>query len=171
VPEVKLSVLSWGRGDNLLEADVVLLLLEGEQSKQSSLTLAPAKPSGFVTPVDYSVRPRALGTCCTASFSNSRMTLGISVIVPRGRVTAMTLDSGYGGCVVLLWGGFGVYFQQHQSLERNSICLQFQEKDFLRGSTEGDVLFFENNWSHRQEAATPHRTREPLPGYPSMLLN
>ncbi|XP_037998561.1 small membrane A-kinase anchor protein isoform X1 [Motacilla alba alba] len=43
--------------------------------------------------------------------------------------------------------------------------------DFLGRSTKGDVLFFENNWSHWQEAATLHRTREPLPGYQTMLLN
>lgn len=48
------------------------------------------------------------------------MTLGISVIVPRGCVTAMTRDSGCGGGGVLLWGGFGVDFQQQQqSLELN----------------------------------------------------
>lgn len=70
------------------------------------------------------------------------MTLGISVIVPRGRVTAMTQDSGYGGCVVLLWGGFGVYFQQQQqSLELNSICLQFQKSNaFSAGKKQ--TLFF-----------------------------
>lgn len=71
------------------------------------------------------------------------MTLGISVIVPRGRVTAMTQDSGYGGCVVLLWGGFGVYFQQQQhSLELNSICLQFQEKSNALSAGKKQTLFF-----------------------------
>ncbi|XP_059709420.1 small membrane A-kinase anchor protein isoform X1 [Haemorhous mexicanus] len=43
--------------------------------------------------------------------------------------------------------------------------------DFLGRSTKGDVLSFENNWSHWQAAATLHQTREPLPGYHSMLLN
>lgn len=70
------------------------------------------------------------------------MTLGISVIVPRGRVTAMTLDSGYGGFVVLLWGGFGVYFQQQQSLELNSICLQFLEKCDALSAWKRQTLFF-----------------------------
>ncbi|CAN8219164.1 unnamed protein product [Coccothraustes coccothraustes] len=43
--------------------------------------------------------------------------------------------------------------------------------DFLGRSTKGDVLSFENNWSHWQEAATLHPAREPLPGYHAMLLN
>ncbi|KAI1237030.1 hypothetical protein IHE44_0014283 [Lamprotornis superbus] len=66
VPDVKLAVLSWGRGDNLLAADVVL----------------------------------GMSIARKASLSNSRMTLGISVIMPTGRVTAMTRDSGYGSNAV-----------------------------------------------------------------------
>lgn len=77
------------------------------------------------------------------------MTLGISVIVPRGCVTAMTWGSGCGGCVVLLWGGFGVYLQQQQqqSLELNRICLQFLEKHNTLSAWKKQTLFFSKTFT------------------------
>lgn len=53
----------------------------------------------------------------------------------------MTWDSGYGGCRVLLWGGLCAYFQQ-QSLQLNSICLQFQEKCNTLSAWKKQAIFF-----------------------------